>query len=143
MVSVSEQAMRNAFLRTIGVLVGLTGVGLLIGAFIATVGGGMSLVSSSGYILVVFVAALALLMACGGLRLAFSGNTHGSLVPPWAMVVAGALMVLAIVALLAVGPRAGKYPNAAGTLTLAALGVHWLRSGIRGSSANKPLEPTR
>ena len=135
--------MKSALLRVAGVLVGLIGAGLLIGALIVTAVGGVPLITSSGYLLVVFATALSLLMAFGGLRLAFSGNTHRSLVPAWAMVVAGALMVLAIAGLLAIGARDGKYPNAAGTLVLGALGFYWLRSGIRGFAANKPLEPTR
>lgn len=122
---------------------GLGGVGLLIGALAVTVDGGVSLITSSGYLLVVFVIALAILMTCGGLSLAFFGSSHRSLAPPWAMVAAGGLIVLAIVGLWIFGVREGMRPNAAGTLILGALGFHWLRSGIRGFSANKPLEPTR
>lgn len=140
---VSAQEMKVALLRTIGVLIGLSGIGLLLGAHIISFDGGESLVTSSGYLLVVFVTALALLMASGGFVLALHGDTRRSLVPPWALAVAGFLMVLAIVGMLAFGFRAGKLPNAAGVIILGALGLGWLQSGIRGLSANKPLEIKR
>ena len=132
--------MREVLFRLLSAVIALCGIALFIGSVYVTLDGGMSLVLSSGYVLVLFVGALSILMACGGFSLAYFGNTGRSLVPRWALITGGGLLFLAVVTHSWLATREGRQPNPAGVLILGSLAIYWFRSGIRGTSANHPLK---
>lgn len=119
-------------LRITGALIGLAGLGLLLGTLSVAVLGGGSLMASSGFVLVVFVSALACLMACAGWALARGDEPQRSLVPPWALVLSGALILASILGTWFFAWHHGVRLHSGGLFMLAALGFYWLRSGLRG-----------
>jgi hypothetical protein len=137
------RSIENALLRVFGALVGSAGLALLASAAFITATGGTPFMTSSGYVLVILVAALALLMLVGGFRMAVAGKTSDSLAPPWALIAAGAMMMLAVSGFWFFGFLERETPHMFGSSVFALLGLYWLRSGVRGRSTRRIFKPKR
>jgi NO-binding membrane sensor protein with MHYT domain len=115
--------------KLIGAVAFVLGVSALVFVGYAAVLGGRELLLEPGALALLFLFSLGLLLVCAGTSLALQSNAlaHGSLVPRWALVVAGGCLVLSIAGLVYFGGAR----SISGTTLLGGLGLYWLWSGLR------------